>query len=294
MRLKDLQNRFSDYIADLKLQNSGDDEFNGQFVNDAIPIETRLNIYQDGVYSTCVSVLMNNHPLLKDLVGDDFLRYMAIEFAKNNLPTSGYLNEYGLNFPDFIYKFKPAAGLPYLYDIARIDRGWNHAYHADDVPHLDPQSLHDVSPADYAFLKMTMHPSVTFVKSDYPIWQIYQYILKNRGGDDTQLRSEITPNAAKDPDALPEKAEEQDNTSDIPPPDMNTGGENVVILRDNLMVKVYPLDEDNFQFLVNLRDKKTIGEASGKVMAKFPAFNLAKTFRGELKRNIFSGFQLSK
>ncbi|KAG0919362.1 hypothetical protein G6F31_021147 [Rhizopus arrhizus] len=55
---------------------------------------------------------------------------MARVFAAATPPSSPVLLHYGAEFPDFIASFPPAEPLPYLADVARIERAATEAFHA--------------------------------------------------------------------------------------------------------------------------------------------------------------------
>jgi hypothetical protein len=63
------------------------------------------------------------------------MRAAAAVFVRANLPATPLLLEYGTRFPDFLGGFEPAAELPYLPAVARLDRLWTEVHGArDEVP----------------------------------------------------------------------------------------------------------------------------------------------------------------
>src|SRR3546814_6399821 len=69
-------------------------------------------------------------------------------------PHSHIMLDYGASFPDFIERFKPATTLPYLADVARIERAWIEAYHAAEAPALDPAALARFTPDELPALRL--------------------------------------------------------------------------------------------------------------------------------------------
>ena len=53
---------------------------------------------------------------------------------------------YGQGFADFLRDFAPAADLPYLCGVARLDRFWTEAHCAADACVLAPSALAGVPP----------------------------------------------------------------------------------------------------------------------------------------------------
>ena len=66
---------------------------------------------------------------------------MARFHVRATPPTSPLLFEYGRDFPDFIERYEYAQSMPWLADVARIERAWLDAYHAADAEPLAPQAL---------------------------------------------------------------------------------------------------------------------------------------------------------
>ncbi|MFD1745924.1 hypothetical protein ACFSE1_10675 [Rhizobium helianthi] len=59
---------------------------------------------------------------------------------------SPLLFDCGRNFADFIETYEYAQTMPWLADVARLERAWLDAYHAADANHLDPGALAAIAP----------------------------------------------------------------------------------------------------------------------------------------------------
>src|SRR3546814_15291880 len=89
-------------------------------------------------------------------------------------PHSHIMLDYGASFPDFSERFEPATTLPYLADVARIERAWIEAYHAAEAPALDPAALARFTPDELPALRLRLHPSVRLVRSRFPAMTIWR------------------------------------------------------------------------------------------------------------------------
>ena len=108
---------------------------------DRRPAPRRFAVYRNNVVSALANAVAGSFPAVKRIVGEDFFRAMARAYVLAEPPTSPVLLDYGITFPDFIARFAPAASLPYLPDVARIERRWREAYHAEDAEPLPPDAL---------------------------------------------------------------------------------------------------------------------------------------------------------
>jgi hypothetical protein len=93
---------------------------------------TGLSIYRNTVYKGLADALVASFPTVLAIVGPDWMREASILFAREHPPERAILVEYGAAFPDWLSKFPPARDMPYLADLARLDRLWTEAHLAAD------------------------------------------------------------------------------------------------------------------------------------------------------------------
>lgn len=142
----------------------------------------RFRVYRNNVIVSLVDALADTFAVTRELVGDEFFRAMARLFAYAHPPQSRQMAFYGSDFPDFIAAFPPAAGLPYLADMARLEYRRVLAYHAADVAAVSPAEINaaladqDTVPA----LGLRLHPSLTVLSSAFAVvslWAAHQGLL---------------------------------------------------------------------------------------------------------------------
>lgn len=134
----------------------------------------RFAVYRNNVAAGLVSALGARFPVVKRLVGTEFFRAMATAYIRQEPPRTPVLIYYGDTFPTFIDSFEPAAPVPYLGDVARLELARGLAYHAADV--------RPVSAADFTALpldrledvRVRLHPSASVVSSHYPVFSIWR------------------------------------------------------------------------------------------------------------------------
>src|SRR5215468_10678988 len=101
----------------------------------------RLSIYRNTSRIALTNALRLNYPAVQRLVGEDFFAAAADIFITKEPPRMAWLDFYGAGFPEFLHGFGPAASLPYLPDIARLERVVSCALHAADAKALAPAEL---------------------------------------------------------------------------------------------------------------------------------------------------------
>ena len=115
---------------------------------DGEPSARRFAVYRNNVVVGLVDALADAFPAVRRIVGDEFFRAMAGAHALREPPTSPILLDYGAKFPDFIAGFPPVTGLPYLADVARIERAWREAYYAQEAEPIGPEAFSALDMAD--------------------------------------------------------------------------------------------------------------------------------------------------
>lgn len=132
-------------------------------------------VYRNTVMKGCVDALHANFPAAARLVGDEWFRAAAAVYVAGELPTEPSLLAYGASFPAFLSGFAPAADLPYLADVARLDRLWTQAHVAADAPTLDRASLAGIDPDTLAATVLHLHPAARWAWfPDAPIYTIWR------------------------------------------------------------------------------------------------------------------------
>jgi hypothetical protein len=139
-------------------------------------------VYRNTVLAGCIDALQANYPAVARLVGDEWFRAAAAAYARDLLPAHPTLLDYGSTFADFLATFAPAAELPYLAHVARVDRRWSEAHGAADAPPLDAAAPARLAAGDMARWRLTPHPAARWLwREQIPLHSIWR---RSRAGDD--------------------------------------------------------------------------------------------------------------
>ncbi|MEO0809239.1 MAG: DNA-binding domain-containing protein [Pseudomonadota bacterium] len=143
----------------------------------AAPSGKRFNVYRNNVAVSLTEALAAGYPVVKQLVGEEFFAGMARVYVSEHLPTSPVMLQYGTDFPEFIETFAPAASVPFLADVARVEQARHAAYHAEDRDAIGIEHLHDIACDELEAVQLLLHPSLNLLASRWPvisIWHIHQ------------------------------------------------------------------------------------------------------------------------
>ena len=147
----------------------------GVRVYDGSDPTTRFAVYRNNVVASLVGALGEGFPVVRELVDEAFFAVMARAFAMHDPPRSPVLADWGDSFADFVERFEPAAGVPYLADVARLERARVLAYHAADAPTIGADALarRFAETATIADARVRLHPSVHVVVSRFAIVSLW-------------------------------------------------------------------------------------------------------------------------
>jgi hypothetical protein len=220
--------------------------------------QKRFAVYRNNVIVGLINALRAKFPATERIVGEDFFAAMARIFVTAHPPRSKILHGYGDDFGDFIATFEPAAGLPYLADVARLEVARTRAYHAADAGPLGPDDFANITPDAAGSLRLTLHPSLQLLRSRHPVVTIW---AMNAG--------EMELGAVDDHVA-----------------------EDALVLRPHLAVTVQSLPPGGAAFLEALADGFTLAEAAERATTDDARFDLTANLAGAIGSGAAVAFAL--
>ena len=213
----------------------------------------RFNVYRNNVTVSLINALADIFPAVKRITGDTLFRDMAREFIRARPPVSPLLFLYGHDFPAFIETFEHARRMPYLADVARLERSWLTAYHAADLEPLAPATLGAIAPEKLEATVFTQHPAAELIISGYAVFDIFG---ANRN---QETAGRIDAGRAQ----------------------------SVLVTRPGLDVTVTALPEGHDAFFAKLIAGEALGEAAEAGAAASPAFDINSAIGGLLTTGAF-------
>lgn len=224
---------------------------------DAMRRQPGFAVYRNTVLAGCVDALVANFPAVARLVGGTWLRAAAAVYARAQPPTDPRLGLYGAGFAAFLADFPPAAALPYLPGVARLDRCWSEAHVAADEPPLDPAAVAALDPDAMRRTGLRPHTSARWAWFDaLPVATIWS---RNRRGEGPGDEDEIAWH-----------------------------GEGMLVLRPHLEVRWRPLARADTAFLDACAAGGSLATAAAAALAADPQADLASTMHALLDMGAFA------
>ncbi|WP_297731937.1 DNA-binding domain-containing protein [uncultured Maricaulis sp.] len=217
----------------------------------------RLAVYCNNVASSAIEALRAAYPVVNALTGARFFSPMAKAFWQSGPPRTRSLTGYGSGFADFVDGYQPARTLPYLADIARLDRAWLEAHLAADASPCRPGQMAQLPPDRIAALNPGLHPSARLLCLAWPVHGIWQ---RHRSGRSEARRVTLAPKA-----------------------------QGVLVWRPFGDVRSVVLDPGSVRFIASLDEGQSLAEASEDALIQHAGFDPARAFEAALTGGYLSG-----
>lgn len=219
------------------------------------PGEKRTEVYAEGYLARMYDGLLDVCQVTHQLLGPERFFSAACLYAKK-YPSQDYnLNLVGRHFSDFLRHY-PIKGMPYLEDLARLERLVSESFHAFDLPSLEFEKLAAVPPSAWGRIRFHFQPSVCLLQTGWPVFEIWKDKRHRR---------------------------------------VKPGPQQILISRQGVKVKCQLLDALAFRFLAGLMNGKTLGRVCGE-LSKFSKKEIPvqSWFSRWKADNLFSGFTVQK
>lgn len=124
------------------------------------PATGAIAVYRNTVLHGAVEALRANYPVIEQIVGTEMFEQVAVDYASACPPRRPVLALYGERFADWLEEQSWIGDLPYLADVARVERLHIECLMAADAPTLSARHAREICRLPNARLRL--HPSVRF------------------------------------------------------------------------------------------------------------------------------------
>jgi hypothetical protein len=219
---------------------------------------SRFGVYRNNVVAGLINAIAARYPVVRKLLWDDAFNRAAHLYVTSKPPRSPVMLEYGDSFPQFLRNIGQCAASDYLADVADLEAARTRAYHAADAEPLPRDAFAALAPENLPDLRVTLHPSVTLLRSRFPVVSIWE-------------------------------ANRQDNDNGV----SLWKPECALVARPHGQVEVQAISAGAHAFMIALAETHTIGAAIAQGMASVPDFDLAECFNALIAADVAVGLELS-
>jgi hypothetical protein len=210
-----------------------------------------MSVYRNTVLSGCVDALRANYPVVAQLLGDEMFDAVAAEHASQCPPRRPILALYGARFPEWLQEQAWFREVPYLSEVARIERLYIESLFAADAEPTDMGRLKD---ADWQAIRLQLHPATRFQWLTAPAMSIW---LAHRDGATGELEFEWK-------------------------------AEGVLLTRPRLDVQPIRLSRAGHRFLFGIRLGESVGAAAIATAGLYPDTDIGTLFTSLVNAGAFA------
>lgn len=224
---------------------------------DEMDAAARVAIYRNNHRTNLREALRADYPVVERLVGREFFDHAADACIAAIPSRSGDVGEYGDGFPEFLDTLPSVESLPYLADVARLERAWLQVFLGMDAAPGDFSGLAAIPPERMVELRFNFRPAMALLESQFPVLTIWR---------------------ANQPDSPMDRII-----------DLDVGGERVLLCRNHFEVRLSTLSPGEYIWLTTLRAGASLGDAVNSAFAVQDGFDLTQA----LQRHIVEGTFIS-
>jgi hypothetical protein len=216
------------------------------------PAEGPMRVYRNTSLGGCVDALRDNFPAVARLLGDEMFEAIAAEHASQCPPRRPVLALYGARFSDWLEEQPWVREVPYVPDVARIERLHIEALFAADEESLRLDELQGRE--DWLALRLALHPAARFDWLTSPARSIWQ-------SQRDELDGEL---------------------------EFDWQAEGVLLTRPGLEVQPTALDRAGHRFLFGIRLGESVGDAAIATSSLYPETDIGSLFASLVNAGAFA------
>jgi hypothetical protein len=134
------------------------------------PATGAMAVYRNTVLHGAIEALRANYPVVEQIVGSEMFEAVAVDYATECPPRRPLLALYGARFPDWLVEQGWIEDLPYLPDVARVER-----LRVESLMAADGEPLHagDLAHCEFHDRVLGLHPALRFAWLKTPAMSIW-------------------------------------------------------------------------------------------------------------------------
>lgn len=222
--------------------------------------DARLGIYQNNLREGFIKALALGFPVIERLSGTDYFRQLALEFLAAHPSRAGNLHHIGAPFAPFLERKFAGTQYAYFADVAAFEHAYEEAQLAADAEAISADAFAGIAPEEYERLTFTFHPTCRLVQSRFPVLSVWRA--------------------------------NQPETSSDEVIDLDSGGDNVLMLRTPDCVEFHRLPPTQFALFDALSRGENLGTALDRAESTETDFDLGAALRRLLELHVLTGLQV--
>jgi hypothetical protein len=160
--------------------------------DEGLPAIERLDIYANMYFFRLLDCLAEDFPKVRAALGPERFHNLVTDYVLRHPSEHPSLRHLGRRLPEFIKNHEPAAGFPFLADLARLE--WTRAdlFDAADAPPLSRSALARLPQESAGEARFRFIPAFALLRFDHDVVRYWRALDEAGAGTDAAASGRIT------------------------------------------------------------------------------------------------------
>jgi len=142
----------------------------------------RLEIYASMYFARILEALREDFPKLLETIGEDGFAALARRYLRAHPSRHPSLRHVGDRLPAFVKQDRIATGVPWLSELARLERAIVDAFDGPEAKPLLPAALTRIPGSHWGRLRFTLHPTLRLLQFSHAVDEVWERLDAGKAG----------------------------------------------------------------------------------------------------------------
>jgi hypothetical protein len=162
--------------------------------NQRLSAERRLGIYANAYFYRLRDILKEDFPCTYAVLGDSHFHNLITGYLLEFPPSEPSVLHAGARLPHYLQTMSgragvPVAQLPFLSELARLERVCTEVFHAANAEALEHLYLRDLAPESWPALRIRLHPAAQMLDTEWRVDRLMTEITERQRWQPAQRES---------------------------------------------------------------------------------------------------------
>ena len=148
--------------------------------DDRLSSEARVDIYANMYFYRILDALKEDFPATLAVLGNDNFHNLVTGYILEHPPTDPSITHSGSHLAYYLRDHPMREDVPYVADLARLERATVEVFLGPDAPALEQDALRAIAVKDWPSMKLKLHPSAQTLALDWQVSDLLRAVEEHR------------------------------------------------------------------------------------------------------------------
>jgi hypothetical protein len=148
--------------------------------DERLSAEARLDVYADMYFYRLLEVLKEDYPATLAVLGDANFHNLITDYLVEHRPSEPSVRGAGKFLPDFLREHQLRAEVPFLADLAKLERAITDIFCAADTSLLEASAMNALQPEQWGAVKMRRIPASAILRAQWRVAGVLRAVEEKR------------------------------------------------------------------------------------------------------------------